>query len=59
MMENDNCYPIMFAFDKKVYCRISAQIYNEMSDYEFMAEKFKNHLNSKKFDKKEKNIESQ
>jgi hypothetical protein len=28
MMEEVNCYPIIISFDGKVYCRISAQIYN-------------------------------
>ncbi len=46
MMLNANCYPIMYKFDNKIYTRISAQIYNELSDYEFMAKKFKELLDA-------------
>lgn len=28
MLDNFNCYPIIFKFQSHVYCRISAQIYN-------------------------------
>ena len=28
MMDGDNCFPIFYQFDGKVYTRISAQIYN-------------------------------
>lgn len=40
MLQYYNCYPIFYEFDGKVYCRISAQIYNDLSDYQFAAEKF-------------------
>lgn len=48
MMDEDNCYPIFFKFDNKVFTRISAQIFNEMSDYEFMATTFLKKLNNHK-----------
>lgn len=44
MLYEVNCFPHFFAFDGKVYCRLSAQIYNELSDYEFAASKFKEYL---------------
>jgi hypothetical protein len=28
MLDEYNCYPIFYKFDNRVYCRISAQIYN-------------------------------
>lgn len=28
MMDEYNCYPIFYKFANKVFCRISAQIYN-------------------------------
>lgn len=40
MMDEDNCFLAMLSFQGKVYCRFSAQIYNEMSDYEFAATRF-------------------
>lgn len=46
-MYKDNCFPIIFSFDGKVYTRISAQIYNELQDYEQAAIIFKEHLNKK------------
>ena len=33
MMDDHNCFPIFFKFDGKVFTRISAQIFNELSDY--------------------------
>jgi hypothetical protein len=33
MLELYNCYPVVYEFDGKVFCRISAQIYNDISDY--------------------------
>lgn len=44
MLYEVNCFPHFFAFDGKVYCRLSAQIYNELSDFEFAASKFKEYL---------------
>jgi len=35
--EYSNCFPAFFQFDGKIYWRISAQLYNEISDYEFAA----------------------
>lgn len=40
MLKYFNCYPVIYGFKGKVYCRISAQIYNDISDYQFAAEKF-------------------
>lgn len=40
MMDECNCYPIFYQFQGKVYCRISAQIFNELSDYIFAATTF-------------------
>lgn len=40
MLDKYNCYPIFYKFDGKIFCRISAQIYNELSDYEFAANTF-------------------
>ena len=37
MLKKDNCFPVFFQFDGKIWTRISAQLYNEISDYEFMA----------------------
>ena len=48
MLDEDNCFPIFYQFDGKVYTRISAQIYNELSDYAFMAKKFLDHLERRK-----------
>ena len=44
MLNQDNCYPIFYQFDGKVWIRVSVQIYNDMSDYEFMANTFLRHL---------------
>ena len=33
MMDNANCFPIVVQFNGRTYVRLSAQIYNEMSDY--------------------------
>jgi hypothetical protein len=44
MLYEANCFIPFFSFDGKVYCRISAQIYNEISDYEFGAVKFLEYL---------------
>lgn len=44
MMDEYNCYPIFYQFQGKVYCRISAQIFNELSDYVFAATTFLNLL---------------
>jgi hypothetical protein len=44
MLEVDNCFPVFFKFDGKFFTRLSAQIYNEMSDYEFMANTFLSYL---------------
>ena len=46
MLDEYNCYPIFYKFDNKVFCRISAQIYNELSDYVFAATTFLNLLKS-------------
>ena len=40
MLKEDHCFPKIYQFDGAIYCRISAQIYNELSDYEFMAKRF-------------------
>lgn len=40
MLDQYNCYPIFYKFNNKVFCRISAQIYNELSDYIFAANTF-------------------
>ena len=40
MFKNHNCYPVFFPLDGKVFCRISCQIYNELSDYQYAANKF-------------------
>ena len=37
MLKKDNCFPVFFQFDGKIWTRISAQLYNDLSDYEFMA----------------------
>ena len=50
---NDNCFPIFYKFDGKVYNRISVQMYNELSDFEFMATKFLEYLKDSKEGKKE------
>ena len=52
MMDEDNCFPIFFKFDNKCFTRISAQIFNELSDYEFMATKFLEKLTKKTKEKK-------
>jgi hypothetical protein len=48
MLKLYNCYPVVFEFGGKVYCRISAQIYNDISDFQFAAEKFLDLLIGKK-----------
>ena len=48
MAVNDKCFPIFYKFNGKIYCRISVQIYNVLSDYEFMANKFLKYLNQQK-----------
>lgn len=40
MLKLYNCYPVVYEFAGKIYCRISAQIYNDITDYEFAANKF-------------------
>jgi hypothetical protein len=45
MLMKDNCYPIFYLFDGKIWTRVSVQLYNEISDYEFMANTFLAHLN--------------
>lgn len=40
MMETENCFPHIVDFNGRAYIRLSAQIYNEMSDYEIMAQTF-------------------
>lgn len=40
MLDQYNYYPIFYKLNNKVFCRISAQIYNELSDYIFAANKF-------------------
>lgn len=50
MLQADNCFPIFYEFDGKIWIRISAQIYNVIGDYQFMATKFLNYL--KKYTKK-------
>jgi selenocysteine lyase/cysteine desulfurase len=47
MMDEDNTFPIFYRFDGKVWIRLSAQIYNELQDYEFMATRFKHRLEAK------------
>jgi hypothetical protein len=37
MLNYYNCYPVVYEFDGKVYCRISAQIYNDITDFQFAA----------------------
>ncbi|CAF1346302.1 unnamed protein product [Adineta ricciae] len=37
LINDYNIYLLMFEFDKKFYCRISAQIYMELNDYEKVA----------------------
>jgi hypothetical protein len=44
MLDNANCFPPVGQFDGKTYIRLSVQIYNEMSDYEYMATKFLEYL---------------
>jgi hypothetical protein len=44
MLYEVNCFPHFIAFDGKVYCRISTQIYNELADFEFAASKFLEYL---------------
>jgi hypothetical protein len=39
-MEKYNTYLVIYSFDGKIYTRISAQIYNDISDYQFVAQKF-------------------
>lgn len=48
MMKEVNCYPIFYHFDGKNYCRISAQIFNEIGDYQFAAEKFLEYLSKER-----------
>ena len=48
MAMTDKCFPIFYKFDGKIYCRISVQIYNELSGYEFMANKFLEYLKIQK-----------
>lgn len=51
MLNKFNFYPIIFNFDKKTYWRISVQVYNELSDYEFAGNKLKevfSHLEEEK-----------
>lgn len=48
MLNEHNFYPTIFNFDGRTYWRISVQVYNEMSDYEFAANKLQEvmlHLN--------------
>jgi hypothetical protein len=33
MLELYNCYPIIYEFNGKVFCRNGAQIYNDMANY--------------------------
>lgn len=44
MLDEYNCYPIFYQFHGKVFCRISAQIFNQLSDYVFTATTFLNML---------------
>jgi len=39
-MDTCNTYLVLFSFDGKIYTRISAQIYNDITDYQFVANKF-------------------
>lgn len=55
MLYEANCFPHFIAFDGKVYCRISTQIYNEISDFEFAATKFLEYL--KKYQQGELNVQ--
>ena len=40
MFNDHNCYPVFYEFDSKVFIRITAQVYNELSDYEYAANLF-------------------
>ncbi len=44
MLYDVNCYIPIYTFDGKVYCRVSAQVYNEITDYEFAATTFLSYL---------------
>lgn len=44
MLYEVNCFPHFTSFNGKVYCRLSGQIYNDISDYEFAATKFMEYL---------------
>jgi hypothetical protein len=44
MLAKDNCYPIFYQFEGKIWTRVSAQLYNDITDYEFMANTFLAHL---------------
>lgn len=33
MLKNDNCFPVFYQFDGKIWTRLSAQIYNDITDY--------------------------
>ncbi len=48
MLYEVNCFPHFTSFNGKVYCRLSGQIYNEISDYEFAATKFMEYLSKAK-----------
>lgn len=40
MLFEYNVYPFLYKFDNKIFMRISAQIYNELSDYAYTANLF-------------------
>jgi hypothetical protein len=53
MLKQENCFPVFFQFDGKIWTRIAAQLYNDITDYEFMAKTFLIYL--KKHQQKEVN----
>lgn len=40
MFNDHNCYPVFYEFDNKIFIRITAQVYNELSDYVYAANLF-------------------
>lgn len=50
MLQWENCFPVLYEMDGKVYIRISVQIFNEIGDYEWSAKRIREVLNSKEYD---------